>query len=95
MVTSSFEVPEQFVLNKCKNNQRAMIGIKSEYKDRNGQTIYSGQLLSKGGELQSEVYWNKDIGFRFRGQMLTQYILDHYEITQDISWFRKHLPKWI
>ena len=72
-----------------------MVGVKSQYKDRNGKTIYSGQKLAKSGSFESEVYWNKDIGFRFRGQMLTKYILDHYEITQDISWFRKHLPKWI
>lgn len=76
-------------------NQRAMIGVKSEYNDSNGDQIYSGQKLAKPGELSHEVYWNKDIGFRFRGQMLTQYVLDHYEITQDISWFQKHLPKWI
>lgn len=72
-----------------------MIGVKSQYKDRNGQTIYSGQKLSKSSELEYEVYWNKGIGFRFRGQMLTQYILDEYEITQDISWLSKILPKWI
>lgn len=72
-----------------------MIGIKSQYKDRNGQTIYSGQKLSKLGHIPAEVYWNKDIGFRFRGQMLAQYVLDKYEITQDISWFQKHLPKWV
>lgn len=72
-----------------------MTGVKSEFKDMHGKTIYSGQKLVKSGSFTSEVYWNKDIGFRFRGQMLTQYVLDHYEITQDISWFRKHLPKWI
>lgn len=72
-----------------------MVGIKSQYKDANGDPIYSGQMLAKPGQLSSEVYWNKDIGFRFRGQMLTQYVLDKYEITQDISWFQKHLPKWV
>ena len=72
-----------------------MRGVKSEYKDSNGDQIYSGQKLAKPGELSHEVYWNKDIGFRFRGQMLTQYILDEYGITEDISWFSKILPKWI
>ena len=71
-----------------------MTGIKSEFKDKNGNTIYSGQKLANGF-FQAEVYWSKDIGFRFRGQMLTQYILDKYEITEDISWFSKILPKWI
>jgi len=71
-----------------------VVGVKSEFVDMHGKTIYSGQKLSNGF-FQAEVYWNKDIGFRFRGQMLTKYILDHYEITKDISWFQKHLPKWI
>lgn len=71
-----------------------MTGVKSQYKDKNGKVIYSGQTLSEGF-IKAKVYWNKDIGFRFRGQMLTKYILDKYEITKDISWFSKHLPKWI
>ncbi len=72
-----------------------MVGVKSEYKDKYGQPIYSGQKLAKPGELSHEVYWNKDIGFRFRGQMLTQYILNQYQIIEDISCLQKHLPKWI
>ncbi len=72
-----------------------MTGVKSQYKDRNGNPIYSGQRLAKPGEISREVYWDKDIGFRFRGQMLMQYVLDKYEIVEDISWFQKHLPKWI
>ena len=71
-----------------------MVGVKSEFTDKNGKQIYSGQTLSDGF-IQANVYWNKDIGFRFRGQMLMQHILDKYEITKDISWLQKHLPKWI
>jgi hypothetical protein len=71
-----------------------MVGIKSQFTDKNGKAIYSGQKLSDGF-IQAKVYWNKDIGFRFRGQMLTKYILNKYEITEDISWLQKHLPKWI
>ena len=71
-----------------------MVGVKSQFTDKNGKTIYSGQTLSDGF-VKAKVYWNKDIGFRFRGQMLTKYILGKYEITEDISWFSKHLPKWI
>lgn len=32
-------------------NQRAMTGVRSEYKDSNGGPIYSGQKLAKPGEL--------------------------------------------
>jgi hypothetical protein len=71
-----------------------MVGVKSQFTDKNGKVIYSGQKLSNGF-FQANVYWNKDIGFRFRGQMLMQYTLDKYEITKDISWFQKVLPKWI
>jgi len=71
-----------------------MVGVKSQFTDKNGKVIYSGQTLSEGF-IKAKVYWNKDIGFRFRGQMLTKYILDKYEITKDISWFSKHLPKWM
>jgi len=71
-----------------------MVGVKSEFADKNGKAIYSGQKLSDGF-IKANVYWNKDIGFRFRGQMLMQYILDKYEIVEDISWLQKHLPKWI
>lgn len=71
-----------------------MTGVKSQFTDKNGKEIYSGQTLSNG-LVKAKVYWNKDIGFRFRGQMLMQYILDKYEITEDISWLSKILPKWI
>ncbi len=71
-----------------------MIGVKSQFTDKNGKEIYSGQKLSNGF-FNANVYWNKDIGFRFRGQMLTQYILEKYEIIEDISWFSKILPKWV
>ena len=71
-----------------------MIGIKSQFTDKNNKVIYSGQTLSDGF-IKAKVYWDKDIGFRFRGMMLMHYTLDKYEITEDISWLQKHLPKWI
>lgn len=72
-----------------------MIGVKSQFTDRHGKPIYSGQTLSKPGEFGFKFYWNKDIGFRFRGQIPIQIALHNYQITEDISWFSKIIPKWI
>jgi len=78
-----------------------MIGVKSKFKDGNGKAIYSGQRLwlknPEPGELNLSflVYWNKDIGFRFRGQMITEFIADKYVICEDILWIQKILPKCV
>lgn len=78
-----------------------MVGVKSNFHDADGRVIYSGQRLQlkddEAGKinLSFPVSWSKYNGFRFKGQMLDQYVLNKYVIFQDISWFQKVTPKWI
>ena len=78
-----------------------MVGVKSNFHDADGRVIYSGQRLQlkdpEAGKINISfpVSWSKYNGFRFKGLMLDQYMLDKYIVVKDISWFQKITPKWI